>query len=219
MDFSLLQAQSRYRGLRDILALKQRWPYYTIMVIDPFLRFSWIFYAIFTHNSQHSTVVSFMVSFMEVARRGMWALLRVENEHCANVSQYKASRDVPLPYRIEPLMNRASADGSPSIESQEGDAGQADADVEQPSGTSTAVGADATGTVRRRGDTHIGKSFSKMLAEAHKQDFEKKRKPAKQAAEEEEAAAGQSDDEEDEEEYEVNEASRLRRHGGSDPPA
>src|SRR5687767_7449108 len=118
MDFSLMQAQSRYRGLRDILALKQRWAYYTIMVVDPILRFSWIFYAIFTHNTQHSTVMSFVVSLMEVARRGLWALFRVENEHCANVSQYKASRDVPLPYRIEPLMGRASANPSPTLSSQ-----------------------------------------------------------------------------------------------------
>lgn len=208
-----MQAQSRYRGLRDILALKQRWAYYTIMVVDPILRFSWIFYAIFTHNTQHSTVMSFVVSLMEVARRGLWALFRVENEHCANVSQYKASRDVPLPYRIEPLMGRASANPSPTLSSQGTESPQEGADVEQPSGTSTAMGA-ATSTVRRRKDTHIGKSFSKMLSEAHKQDFEKKRKPATQTAEEDQEADGQSDDDEDEDEdeFEVNEASHLR-HG------
>ncbi|KAK0383528.1 hypothetical protein NLU13_9439 [Sarocladium strictum] len=211
MDFSLLQTQSRHRGLRDILALKQRWPYYAIMVVDPILRFSWIFYGIFTHNTQHSTVVSFFVSFMEVARRGMWALFRVENEHCANVSQYKASRDVPLPYRIEPLMAQASANSSPTLESQAGESSQAAGGEEGPSATSTALGPTTSNTVRRREAAHIGRSFSKMLAEAHKQDFEKKRKPDTQAEEEEGAVDGQSDDEdEDEDEFEVNEASHLR---------
>lgn len=215
MDFSLMQTESRHRGLRDILALKQRWPYYAIMVVDPILRFSWIFYAIFTHNTQHSTTVSFMVSLMEVVRRGMWSLFRVENEHCANVSQYKASRDVPLPYRIEPLMDRASVDDGADVDVPEGQEASG-GDVEQSTGSSIAVGATTSSTIRRRWDNHvsqIGKSFSKMLAEAHKQDFEKKRKPAAQAAQDTEDAEGQSDDEEDEDEYEVNEASHLRHQG------
>lgn len=119
MDFSLLQPQSRHWLLRDITALKKRWPYYFIMVTDPILRFAWIFYAIFTHDTQHSTIVSFLVALAEVSRRGMWTLFRVENEHCANVAQYKASRDVPLPYRIEPLVAPRS-----SIESDAGKDGK-----------------------------------------------------------------------------------------------
>ena len=110
MDFSFLQPDSRHRFLRDILAIKKRWLYYVIMVIDPILRFAWIFYAIFTHDKQHNSIASFLIGFAEVTRRGMWALFRVENEHCSNVSQYKASRDVPLPYKLElePLVERPS---------------------------------------------------------------------------------------------------------------
>ncbi|KAL8315673.1 hypothetical protein RB593_008972 [Gaeumannomyces tritici] len=100
MDFSLLQPSPHNFLLRDITGLKSKWPYYGIMVADPILRFIWIFYAIFTHDAQHSTIMSFMVAFAEVTRRGMWTIFRVENEHCSNVAQYKASRDVPLPYRL-----------------------------------------------------------------------------------------------------------------------
>ncbi len=39
-------------------------------------------------------------SFAEVTRRGIWTIFRVENEHAANVSRFKASRDVPLPYKL-----------------------------------------------------------------------------------------------------------------------
>ncbi|EFY88819.1 signal transduction protein Syg1, putative [Metarhizium acridum CQMa 102] len=190
MDFSLLQTDARHFALRDILAFKRRWPYYFIMVVDPLLRFAWIFYAIFTHDLQHSTLVAFVVSFVEIVRRGLWALFRVENEHCANVSQYKASRDVPLPYRIEPLMDRASEETSPVLTSDE-----PRHELAQSTGGSTAV-ASTLGALRRRADTISARSFSKILAEAHKQDFVKRRKPG-EAAEGE--AVEQSDDEDDEE--------------------
>ncbi|KID87626.1 exs [Metarhizium guizhouense ARSEF 977] len=190
MDFSLLQTDARHFALRDILAFKRRWPYYFIMVVDPLLRFAWIFYAIFTHDLQHSTLVAFAVSFVEIVRRGMWALFRVENEHCANVSQYKASRDVPLPYRIEPLMDRASEEMSPVLMSDE-----PRHDLAQSTGSSTAV-ASTLGALRRRADTVSARSFSKILAEAHKQDFVKRRKPGEVVEDE---AVEQSDDEEDEE--------------------
>jgi hypothetical protein len=223
MDFSLLQPGSRHWGLRDILALKRRWWYYFIMVIDPILRFAWIFYAIFTHNTQHSTIVSFMVAFMEVTRRGMWTLFRVENEHCSNVSQYKASRDVPLPYSIEPLMARASTDGSVATQEIQGTAGVAS--FEEPSRQATAestgvsIGQAEEGVSRRRAGTGAPppprRTFSRMLAEAHKQDFEKKRRPLEETHEDPTAELEQSDDEDDADEaaslLEMSEAEDLAR--------
>lgn len=231
MDFSLLQPQSRHTALRDILALKHRWIYYVIMIIDPILRFSWIFYAIFTHDLQHSTVVSFMVSFMEVFRRGIWSLLRVENEHCANVAQYKASRDVPLPYHIEPLMERASTESSPMLPSEE----ERQSERPQPprpqpaehpsfydSGSSTAVAGPPSGSLRRRTDPvspRITRTFSKIMAEAHKQDFEKKRKPVNGAGDAA-GAAGQSDefddDDDDDDEDDAGSLSELRAQNNGD---
>lgn len=214
MDFSLLQTDARHWALRDILALKRRWPYYSIMIVDPILRFAWIFYAIFTHNTQHSTMASFVVSLVEILRRGMWSLFRVENEHCANVSQYKASRDVPLPYRIEPLMDDGPAAAATPEE-------QRRHDVAPPSaaGSSTAV-ASSLGALRRRADTISARSFSKILAEAHKQDFVKRRRPGTRDAEQADGAAEEEgsdddDDDDDEEEaaslLEAGEAREVRR--------
>lgn len=202
MDFSLLQPDSRHVLLRNILALKRRWLYYVIMVIDPILRFSWIFYAIYTHNTQHSSAMSFFVGFAEVSRRGMWALLRVENEHCSNVAQYKASRDVPLPYHLdhEPLVERASA--SASAESVGGSeqahdkATEADENTpgpmtpaqrtdplptDTPAAATGSAMADESGGLRRRRKSDLrssGGSIRRIIAAAHKQDFEKKRRPA-----------------------------------------
>lgn len=223
MDFSLLQAHARRPLLRDITALKKTWIYYLIMILDPILRFSWIFYAIFTHNTQHSTVVSFFVSFSEVTRRGMWTLLRVENEHCANVAQYKASRDIPLPYHIDTPEQQSEEDTprdtditqaspmSAAMSSGTAAAGRPSQSIR----TATATGTPATfregqqpeeggssglrrrsSTVRRRyTNTDTGKrSILQAMAEAHKQDFQKKKPPT----EEETKAQDLCDDEEEE---------------------
>ncbi len=292
MDFSLLQFHSRHFWLRDILALKTRWPYYFIMVVDPILRFNWILYVVLPMDANHSTVFSFGVALLEVTRRGMWALFRVENEHCANVGQYKASRDVPLPYRIEPLMAHAtSTEASPvirtnskqeelplqqsggddpsqkrteaSYSSSSAGAGPSTASSTAPlqpaaahtqtqgrpqrqpssSGTAarlaafstatstTAVGSSGTSQSLFRRRTDSARTFSKMLADAHTQDFEKKRKKKKgdglDGGEHGTGAGGvasvdsddgeddddDSDDSADEERMAVRESARLMRGG------
>lgn len=73
---------AKHPFLRQTLAYKSTWPYYMAMCIDPIIRFNWIFYAIYTQDLQHSTLVSFFVGFSEVLRRGVWVVFRVENEHC-----------------------------------------------------------------------------------------------------------------------------------------
>ena len=54
---------SHPRLLRDHLAFKSTWIYYAAMIIDPILRFNWIFYAIYGKEIQHSALLSFFVSF------------------------------------------------------------------------------------------------------------------------------------------------------------
>jgi len=219
MDFSLLQAHASKPFLRDITALKRTWVYYVIGVVDPILRFSWIFYAIFTHNTQHSTIISFFVAFAEVVRRGMWTLLRVENEHCANVAQYKASRDTPLPYHIDTSPEQTGDDESPEPR---------EASNVSPSSAAISMGITRTRTQgsvristgtdrrpsfaegpqpeeagmpfrRRRSDTLGKRSILQVMAEAHKEDFEKK-KPAEDSTTErldEDDERSEEDDDDD----------------------
>lgn len=218
------------------------------MVVDPVLRFNWIFYAIFTHDTQHSSIASFLIGFSEVTRRGLWTLLRVENEHCSNVKQYKASRDVPLPYHLDlGVASDPLASGRNSSESNEGGK-----QVERPndgllrspsaarvswtgavmgrtqSGRSTGIDAphSTPGTsgaaeegrtpgeeslrMRRRHDTLGKRTIRGILADAHKQDFEKKRKPestrsgvGRQTGEVQEEDDDDDDDDEDEEDEDL----------------
>lgn len=100
MDWSLLDPRATHPYLRENLAYKWTWAYYAAMVLDPILRFNWIFYAIFFHEVQHSAILSFLVGVSEITRRGIWVIFRVENEHCTNVGRFRASRDIPLPYKV-----------------------------------------------------------------------------------------------------------------------
>jgi hypothetical protein len=70
------------------------------MVIDPIMRFSWLFYVVFPGQKQHSAATSFFIALGEVFRRFIWNFFRVENEHMTNVGQFIAARDVPLPFSI-----------------------------------------------------------------------------------------------------------------------
>lgn len=176
MDWSLFQPQAKKRFLRDIRGFKNPNWYYFAMLIDPILRFNWIFYAIYTHDLQHNTICSFLVALSEVTRRGMWTAFRVENEHSSNVARFKASRDVPLPYELE-------TESQVSLPvAQEAATGQPDtlppttpsAIPQSRSRTSAVDSQDAETTSLHRRPT---RTFTSILANAHTQDFEKKRKP------------------------------------------
>lgn len=102
-DWSLGDAYAPHKFLREHLAYKSIWWYYTAAVVDFILRWNWIPYAIpaLAPDIQHSAILGFAVSLSEVVRRGIWTIFRVENEHVANVRRFKASRDVELPYKIK----------------------------------------------------------------------------------------------------------------------
>lgn len=185
MDWSLLQPSAEHKFLRPVLSYKSPWYYYAAMVFDVLLRFNWIFYAIFTHNTQHSTIASFFIAFSETNRRGVWTLFRVENEHAANVMRFKASRDVPLPYKLHEY-DQSSVGGEATVPEdvipEEGEQEEA----QTVSGSLRRVPSQALsqrrsraaaaeeegaglGTMRRR------MTLTRIMAEAHSQDFEKKR--------------------------------------------
>jgi hypothetical protein len=190
MDWSLLQPHIKPRLLRSVRGYKSPIPYYVAMILDIILRLNWVLYAKYTHDTQHSTVASFFIAFTEATRRGMWMLFRVENEHCANVVGFKASRDVPLPYKLQKDGSSGSENENENEEENEPDNVAATISpspelARYRSHTSAAEegGQSKLGTVRRR--LPIVKALTKLLAEAHTQDFEKKRRPTGEGKDEE----------------------------------
>ncbi|KAH0558625.1 hypothetical protein GP486_004724 [Trichoglossum hirsutum] len=218
MDWSLGNPYAHHPFLRDVLGFKRVWIYYAAMILDPILRFNWIFFIIFADDIQHSTLLSFVVSFSEVIRRGIWTIFRMENEHCTNVGRFRAYRDIPLPYSV-PASRRTSLESQPSSgrppPSRTSSVKQPEQQPhrkspQQPDTTPTATATTST-TVsfpdlertsprptdqfRRRASSFQG-SIARVgaaISAAHAQDFERRKKPTREE---------ESSDEEDEEEYE-----------------
>lgn len=196
----LLNPYAAHPFLRDVLGYKRAWVYYVAMVVDPILRFNWIFYAIFENEIQHSAILAFVISLSEVCRRAMWTLFRVENEHCTNVGRFRASRDVPLPYEItlhanEEFSSVERHDTQPSPPDLADHVGTSSSRPHASSGAdlenaATRSSMPSPSTVRRRNryssasmpfDSPIQRGMVRMgtaMATAHAQDFERKRRPS-----------------------------------------
>ncbi|SCV01546.1 LAMI_0G12178g1_1 [Lachancea mirantina] len=111
IDWSLLQPGSRNWLLRDDLYLagRRNWRngayssgkrsiYYLAMIWDVLIRFEWIVYAAAPQTIQQSAVTSLVLAALEVGRRFVWVIFRVENEHVANVHLFKVTGETSLPY-------------------------------------------------------------------------------------------------------------------------
>ena len=171
-----------------MLGYKWPWVYYVAMVLDPILRFNWIFYAIYADDLQHSALLSFFIALTEVCRRGMWTLFRVENEHTTNVGRFRASRDVPLPYELSPSepstpSHTPAAPATPSASALEH--GQMATTTATPAGPQPAS-TTSSPSLRRRHSRHTPSGTPAVrgiarvgtaMAEAHAQDFERRRRP------------------------------------------
>ena len=246
MDWSLLNYYAHYPFLRENLGYKYPSMYYTAMVLDPILRFNWIFYAIYSDDLQHSALLSFFVGLSEVFRRGLWTLFRVENEHCTNVGRFRASRDVPLPYELEPPSPTLSQEQGPSPGEDpallERVSPQTSSGAVRPSPAAGTTGLSsgrleaqksAGSSLRRRAppNTPIFHGIARVgtfITEAHAQDFERKRRPDPVEASphhggrtvgvesSDEEEEEEEEEDEDEEEAVLEQTRETRATGGED---
>ncbi|EMR10502.1 hypothetical protein PNEG_01213 [Pneumocystis murina B123] len=106
IDFSLMQLYAEHPLLRNNLIFKHYWIYYLIIIFDPILRFSWVLYFIFIKNIQYLHLITFVINVIEVFRRFIWNIFRIENEHSTNVLYFRVSRNIPLPYTFSTLENK-----------------------------------------------------------------------------------------------------------------
>lgn len=110
MDWSLLQPNSKHFLLRDELFYGRPIYYYCAMISDVCLRFLWLVYFAFPGQLQQLALTSFLLAVAELFRRFVWMFFRMENEHRTNVTLFRASRELPLPYhlsrRVENAINR-----------------------------------------------------------------------------------------------------------------
>ncbi|KAG0172174.1 hypothetical protein DFQ29_008490 [Apophysomyces sp. BC1021] len=97
MDWGLLQPYSRHFLLRDELVF-YHWTYYVAVPINVALRFAWTLGLAFSF-----AWMSFAMAFLEACRRIQWNFFRLENEHINNCGQYKAIKEIPLPFALSDM--------------------------------------------------------------------------------------------------------------------
>ncbi|KAG0301670.1 hypothetical protein BGZ98_008143 [Dissophora globulifera] len=104
MDWGLFQFGKHGGGafghplLRAELVYSRQWVYYAAIVGDFLARFSWL--ARLIPMSLSPLVLSFILAFIEILRRWVWNFFRLENEHLNNCGQFRAIKDIPLPFHI-----------------------------------------------------------------------------------------------------------------------
>lgn len=106
MDWGLLEKNDRHPLLRKYLTFEPRRNYYIVCVSNLLMRLVWTMtlspsIATFFGNANIFTLITGMI---EILRRGIWNLLRVEKEHLVNCGDFKA---VPDTTEIENKLTRA----------------------------------------------------------------------------------------------------------------
>ena len=109
MDWSLIMywddKESRYRFcktlLRPELLFRPIW-YYVAAVLNCMMRFMWLVsYLLRTYVHLRSVDwLIFTVVIVEILRRIVWNIFRLENEHLTNCEHYRLIREVPLPFEV-----------------------------------------------------------------------------------------------------------------------
>ncbi|CAF4186475.1 unnamed protein product [Rotaria sordida] len=85
--------------LRDEIVYPRRLYYYFVIIINFFLRYSWIikvYLYIQTHYIEHLELIVFIFALLESLRRFIWNFFRLENEHLNNCGQFRAVRDISV---------------------------------------------------------------------------------------------------------------------------
>ncbi|KAF9787897.1 EXS family-domain-containing protein [Thelephora terrestris] len=118
-DWSLLRPQAKYPLLRDeVLCTDHLYFYYFAMISNFVIRFSWIMYL--PSKGLPFNLRSFILAMLEMLRRWQWNFLRLENEHLGNIDQYRATRDLPLPYAFDSAQDSDADDWDQPCTSSKG---------------------------------------------------------------------------------------------------
>ncbi|KAI8063307.1 EXS family-domain-containing protein, partial [Gongronella butleri] len=107
MDWGLLDMSSYNFLLRDELVF-YKWTYYVAMPLNVLLRFSWaVNKASLVYSSQ---TITFLTALMEAFRRFVWNFYRMENEHLNNCGNYRAIKEIPLPFALQDVYGSSVED-------------------------------------------------------------------------------------------------------------
>ncbi|KAJ3146678.1 hypothetical protein HDU86_008422 [Geranomyces michiganensis] len=109
-DWGLFQRQSKNKYLRKHIVYP-KWVYGTAVITNFVLRLSWVF--LLSPNNwglfADARLLVYLQALMELWRRFIWCIIRMENEHTNNIGNFRAVTEVPLPFRVKiiPLTDEA----------------------------------------------------------------------------------------------------------------
>ena len=98
-DWGLLRRNCKNWLLRDTLLYYSPAVYYVCMLLNVVLRYVWLLTISpgIDFDERHTSLRIFLFGMLEVLRRCMWNVFRVENEQLHNVGEFRAIKAVPLP--------------------------------------------------------------------------------------------------------------------------
>ncbi|KAF8587243.1 EXS-domain-containing protein [Ramaria rubella] len=97
MDWSFLQRRKPHRLLRaELIYTNNPLLYYFAIISNTIIRFIWVIYI--PSGGINSRIRAPIAAALEMLRRFQWNFYRLENEQIGNTDQYRATREVPLPY-------------------------------------------------------------------------------------------------------------------------
>jgi len=95
MDWGLGSRQHRF--LRGNLLFKP-YIYYLAICFDVFGRFAWMWALMeYPIPGVDGIYLTLIFGFLEITRRSMWSVFRIENEHLENISNSRAFKEISLP--------------------------------------------------------------------------------------------------------------------------
>lgn len=103
VDWALLNKDSDNFMLRNKLTYK-RYSYYFMMVLNLVLRLAWVL--TLSPNITEKTfgspeIFRLVTGALEITRRGIWNILRIEKEHIKNCEEFKALPSIRLQYEAQ----------------------------------------------------------------------------------------------------------------------
>ncbi|ORX76021.1 EXS-domain-containing protein, partial [Anaeromyces robustus] len=101
MDWGFFKKNSKNKFLRNDLIFPT-WSYYYVMISNLFLRLCWLVTVSPNYWGviKNGNIVAYGSALVEVFRRFQWNFFRMENEHTNNCGEFRAVKEMPLPYHI-----------------------------------------------------------------------------------------------------------------------
>jgi hypothetical protein len=103
VDWGLFRSIHKHPFLRRNLIFHPFW-YYISMVYNLIIRFIWIPLLVINITVQPNEIAGFwmslLVAALEIFRRFLWNVFRLENEHLTNCEHFRVVREIPLPFEV-----------------------------------------------------------------------------------------------------------------------